>query len=200
MRTLSLPVLSLLTLASCSSLEVTRGSGIPLTDARKPAPFRKVEVSGAFEVAWTRSETPSVEVSGDDNLVPLVSTEVTGDTLEVRWKPNCIAVSPRLPLRVRLASAALAAAEVSGASTLDLKGLSGDALSLEVSGASRATLQGTLKALTVEVSGASTLDASALAAGSITGSVSGASSLTHAGKASRIDVEVTGASELKKGP
>ena len=139
MRIPILSVLCLVALASCSSLEVTRGSGVPLTDARKAVPFRKVSVSGAFEVAWTRADSPADEVSGDDNLVPLVSTEVTGDTLEVRWKPSCIAVNPRLPLRVRLASAGLSAASVSGASTLDLKGLSGDALSLEVSGASRAT-------------------------------------------------------------
>ena len=52
------------------------GSGTAKSEVRELQPFTEVDVGGVVNVELAIGATQRVEVSGDDNLVPLVTTAV----------------------------------------------------------------------------------------------------------------------------
>src|SRR6266853_3591056 len=74
---LILPVL----LSAC--IHGVRGSGVRKTEQRDLPVFNAIETSGAFDVEVTCQKPTSVEIEADDNIVPLVQTDVRGGVLYV---------------------------------------------------------------------------------------------------------------------
>ncbi|MEK7855263.1 MAG: DUF2807 domain-containing protein, partial [Acidobacteriota bacterium] len=56
----------------------TKGSGKVATDVRDLRDFKGIDVSGVFQVEITSQKDFGVEVEADDNLLPLIKTEVRG--------------------------------------------------------------------------------------------------------------------------
>ncbi len=170
-----------------------QGNGKPKTEPRQVAAFSKIELSGAFHADITAGAPQAVEISGDDNLVPLVTTEVKGDLLQLgTTKP----VRPKLDLVAKLATPTLAAVSMSGASQLELRGISGDAFDLDVSGAAQGMAAGATHKLSIHVSGAAEIDASALAAEDVTVVVSGSGDL-DVSATGVLDVSISGSGRVR---
>ena len=74
-----------LVLAACS---VTRGSGQLASESRPVTGFTKVELSGTGELTIEKTGTESLAISAEDNLLPLLTSEVSGDTLVLGTKRN----------------------------------------------------------------------------------------------------------------
>ena len=60
------------------------GSGNVASDKRDLTGFRAVDVGGVFQVEITAQKEFSVEVEGDDNLLPLIKTEVDDGVLKIQ--------------------------------------------------------------------------------------------------------------------
>ena len=58
-----------------------RGSGHVVTETRTVSPFSRVSASGIGRLILQPSDSEFVEVRADDNLLPLLGTEVRGGTL-----------------------------------------------------------------------------------------------------------------------
>jgi Putative auto-transporter adhesin, head GIN domain len=86
-----------LSLTGCS----LRGSGTAMTDSREVEAFESIEIGGAFEliVHVDPAAVQRVEVSGDDNIVPKVTTKVSGGELDVQIDGM---VRPKLDLKVEV--------------------------------------------------------------------------------------------------
>ena len=65
-----------------ASAQVT-GSGVVTEQTRPVGPFSKLRLDGAITVEARPAASASVSVRGDDNIVPLVTAEVQGETLSV---------------------------------------------------------------------------------------------------------------------
>jgi hypothetical protein len=153
------------------------GSGAAKEEAREVGPFTAVEVSGAIEAVVARGDKPGVTVSGDDNIVPLVVTEVRDGRLVVRVKED-VSVNFRLPLRAQVTAAELTEAVARGASTLKASAVGAGPFEARAEGASK-----------VEVEG--------LDGGDVTLSAQGASTVSASGTAVRVKVRATGASTVR---
>ena len=70
-------LMSLMLLTSCSDETIT-GSGRLVTETRDVSEFTSVSSEGVFEINITESETQSVEVTADDNIIHNVKTTVSG--------------------------------------------------------------------------------------------------------------------------
>src|SRR5712692_2201500 len=77
---LTLALSSLLLFTGCLGVH---GSGVRKTEKRDLPAFTSIETSGAFEVEVTCQKPASFEIEADDNLLPLIETEVTGGVLRV---------------------------------------------------------------------------------------------------------------------
>src|ERR671937_185417 len=65
-----------------------KGSGHVVEEARTIGEFTGIEVHGVVAADVTAGEAPSLKLSGDDNLLPLIITEVQDGRLIIRTRPN----------------------------------------------------------------------------------------------------------------
>jgi hypothetical protein len=158
-------------LGGCTALFGVEGSGTPKTEQRQVAPFERVEASGAVDVSIRSAPEASCQVSGDDNIVPLVITESVGSTLSIRTEKQ---IRPKTPLVVTLTTPKLSAVELSGACDADIGGVRGKRLDVRLSGAGEIDLTDVhLDHLEINISGAGEAAASG-SARSLSFGVSGA--------------------------
>ncbi|MEX1366366.1 MAG: head GIN domain-containing protein [Nannocystaceae bacterium] len=184
--------------ASClalalSSSACTRGSGDPGSAVRDPGDFDAIDVSGPFQVQIEVGPAASIVVSGDDNVVPKVRTEVVGSTLHIDLPGRVVT---KLPLSVAISVPALSDIDVGGASTVTVAGLETQDFEVDVSGASQLTLTGRSTELEAEISGASRLSATGLQVSKAKLEASGASKAEISVDDS-VDAEASGASTVR---
>jgi len=70
---------------ACSA---TAGSGQLATQPRQVSGFTSVELTGVGELSIDQTGTESLTVSAEDNLLPLLTSRVEGDTLILGKKPT----------------------------------------------------------------------------------------------------------------
>ena len=160
--------------ASCSVLG-ERGNGKVVKQERNVSAFDAIEVSGAFDVYLSLGSTQSVFLETDENLQPLIRTGVSGSTLKIDNKepihnPKC--------MKVYITVTDLKRIEVSGAVDVHTQNkLTLTELSVEISGATDATLDIAVQKLEV--------------------SSSGGSDLKFTGMANNVDMDVSGAVDIR---
>lgn len=174
-------------------LACTTGSGVRGQEDRSPGDFQALDVGGPFRVDVQVGPATKVTIAGDDNVVPLVRSELDGSTLHIDL-PGRVVLD--LPLTVSITTPALVELDASGASIVDLSGVRGDRFEVDVSGASTATLHGQATELDADVSGASRLHASELAATRVDVDASGAST-AEVEASEAVDAEASGASTVR---
>ncbi len=205
-------------LAGCvpvPSIERLTGSGRTVTKTYGLEEFSQVNVSSAFQVAISRADTFSVEVTVDDNLADKLDVRKAGDTLIIGVKPH-VGFFGNTTLKAKVSLPVLTGVELSGATNGMLAGfdsarplavtvsgaskLTGDIRSgdakMNVSGASTVELTGATQGLDVIVSGASTVALKQFTSADTKVSASGASHATVA-PAGKLTAEASGASSVR---
>src|SRR5438552_10291154 len=89
-----------------------RGSGVRKTEKRDLPAFTSIETTGDFEVEVTCQKSASFEIEGDDNLLPLIETEVKGGVLRVTTTKH---YSSRIGITLRIATPNLESVMSTGA-------------------------------------------------------------------------------------
>ena len=168
------------------------GNGHIKTDERSVSAFANIDIRGAFTVDW-QSGAPSVSITTDENLLPYVDSNVSGDTLHLRTREQ---IRPTHGIRVVISSPTRAGARISGAVKLAAKQLSGSKFALESRGASRVSLEGKIDELLADMTGASELAANELQTKTAEISTTGAGDAEVA-VAETLKVVITGAGSVK---
>ncbi len=201
--------------AACPVAAATvHGSGTARTESRALSAFSRVAPSGSFTVDIVAGDKPSAEVTADDNIVPLVITEVKGGVLAVHLKRNT-SVRTKTPIVVKITVPSLEGVSASGSGDTAVTGVPGkdvalllsgsgklawkgaaDAVSLKSSGSGAATLSGTAKKLEVRVSGSGDVDAGGLAVDDGAVSISGSGAVQVNAKAT-LDARIAGSGRVR---
>jgi hypothetical protein len=159
-RTLLFLSLALLALAlgGCkfSDFDKTTGSGTMKTEKRDVPAFKALDISGGYEVEIVAQKEQSLEIEADDNLLPLIKTEVSDGVLTIN---NEKSFNTRNKLRLRISVPSFVGIFTSGATEIAASNLKGDDFTVHASGASKIQLSGEIYQLAVEISGAGDLDA-----------------------------------------
>lgn len=165
--------LMLLAVGGCKfdSFSKTSGSGTMKLEKRTVPAFAAVDISGAYEVEIVVQKEQSVEIEGDDNLLPLIKTEVKNGVLSIT---NEKSFSTKHKLRVRISVPSLDGISTSGASDIVASNVKSDDFKIDASGAGRLKISGETKTLDVDISGAGEIDAKELRAQRVTIDSSGA--------------------------
>lgn len=174
----------------------TKGSGRAANESRAVGAFTAVEVRGVIDLDLTVGAGPSLELSGDHNLLPLVTTEVSGDRLIIATKEG---VRPELPLVARVTAPGPVKEILGrGATTIRARDLTGPSVRVEISGAGRADLAGEVEAAELRLSGAGSIDAQRLQAKTVDADLSGAGRM-KLGEPETLDADVSGAGHVEYG-
>lgn len=186
----------LVALPSCLCNRI-KGSGRAAVEKRSVSTFSEIEMAGAFKLIVNVDKTftgdPVVEVRGDDNIVPLVTTRVSGDTLEVdsggEW------LSPKLPLTVSARVTFLEQIDLAGSVDALVRGLDGDSFEIQCAGSADVGLQGRVGELRIDVAGSADIDAVKLSASEVEVDIAGSAEASVCATDS-LEVDIAGSGKV----
>ncbi len=177
---LALALLVLATLA-CSALSVAPntvvGSGHVISESRTVPSFTGVELQGSADVKVVPGRAQSVVVEADDNIVPLIETTVRSGTLVISNKPNTNIMSPN-HIRVTVTMNNPSRVVLGGSGDMNVSGVSGPDLTVELSGSGGVTVTGTADQVTIALPGSGNINCEALRAKSATVTIMGSGTVT----------------------
>lgn len=166
--------LALLLLAGCR--DGVRGSGTAKTESRAVADFDEISVSSGIQAEVKVGAKGPVELRGDDNLLPLVETDVTGRKLRIRLKPGT-QLDPSSPIRAVVLAPDAKALDANSGAKIDASGIDNAACSVKASSGASLEAKGTTGALDAHASSGAKLNAGGLAAKSVNADASSGASL-----------------------
>jgi hypothetical protein len=139
----------------------TIGSGVVRTESRPVQGFTAVMAGAGGRVIIERTGVESLQITADDNILPLVDATVSNGRLILGLKPNT-SVTTRAGILFRVTVRDLAMIDASGRSHVDLSDIDARQLTVHLSGASSLTASGAVDDLTMDLSGASRFEGAAL--------------------------------------
>lgn len=213
-RILIASIASILTIASCSRYRI-EPSGIIVTDTRNITGFRNITVEDGLNVEIVPSDSESVAVEADDNVVPFIETYTTGSNLIIKIKNNTW-IKGHPHIKVTVNATELTAVSGSGGSQINSTGiindekfllelsggsqfsgsLDSDGSKLSLSGGSHASIQGWSFSVHLVCSGGSVIKGNALSTNEVYATLSGGST-TELKVNNTIEVIASGGSIFK---
>jgi hypothetical protein len=159
-------ILSLVLLSACN-FTVANGSGKVISQNRQVSGFSQVSLSGIGQLIISQGSTESLTIDAEDNILPRITTTVTGDTLHIDFKNDNFQtnVIPTKPIVFHLTVKNISGVQLSGAGSVDAANLTSDNLSVSSSGAgSMHLLSITAQSIHSEISGVGNIELSGKAA------------------------------------
>ena len=163
MRKVALLLLISLLVSAChhGMMANVKGSGNRQSQKREIAPFTSISTEGAFTIEVVCQKDVSLEVEGDDNILPLVTTEVSNNVLRLS---NSSGYTTNEPVKVKISVPNLEEFRVSGAGNIDIKGMNNDRFKIDTDGAPTINVSGKTKLVDIHSNGAGKINTNNLSA------------------------------------
>ncbi len=189
-----------------------RGSGTMATETRDVSGFTEVDLSGSGKALISVTGTESLTVEAEDNILPLLTTEVRNGRLVLGVKQG---ISPTRGIVYTITVVSLESVELSGSGLVSATGVDAGDFDVEISGSGTVVAEGAAGSLDLSISGSGSFDGedlvSALGNVSLSGSgsavvnvkddldvrVSGSGSVRYLGEPS-VSVSIFGSGDVSK--
>jgi hypothetical protein len=184
-------LVALFVVAGCTWVGV-QGSGNARTELRNVPAFSVVSVAGSIDADIAIGPESRVEITGDDNIVPLITTDVHGDRLEIDSRKS-FRTSGHLVAKITMPR--LTGIGLTGSGNITAHGVQADRLGVTLSGSGTIRADGTAHEAEVEVAGSGTVALDQLAAERASVSLSGSGDVAVAASKA-LDVSITGSGDV----
>jgi hypothetical protein len=162
-----------------------KGSGKRVVEKRNITPFKSISAEGAFTIEVTCQKDLGLEVEGDDNVLAVVTAEVSNNVLQLRNTKN---YSTSEPVTFRISVPNLEGISVEGAGNVNIRGLNNDKFAIDSQGAPTINVSGNTKLVDIDSSGAGKID---------THNLHAARAVVDSKGVSRIDLDVADQLDVK---
>ena len=169
-----------------------KGSGKRMTQKRDVPAFTSISTEGAFDVEVVCQKDPGVVIEADDNIIPLISTEVSGNVLRLKPLRN---YSVEDAPKVKITVPNIEAFSADGAGKMAISGINNDKLQISLNGAPTLTAAGTTKQIGIDINGAAKIDTHNLRAPHAIVDSKGVSKV-DLGVTDQLDVTISGPSHV----
>lgn len=169
-----LVLISIFSTTGCNNFGI-HGNGIIKDEQRDISDFDAIDVGGFYDIEIRCGKKPNLIITGDDNLISLIKTEVRGNTLHIWNKKN---ISTRRKIRIEITTENLTSINSSGASKIFATNINSNNFTVDASGACNLRILGNTEELTINSSGASNINAEKMKAKIVRVDLSGASHAT----------------------
>jgi hypothetical protein len=165
LRGLVLGAATLITVVAVSACDGgvfgVRGSGNVITESRDVSGFNEITLLGSGSVVVEVNGSESLTVEAEDNIMPLLKTEVRNGRLELSVESS---ISPTVEVKYTITAASLDGVSISGSGDVAATGIDAESFDVEISGSGRVEPTGTADTLTLRISGSGRYDGEGLAA------------------------------------
>ncbi|MFL6799394.1 MAG: head GIN domain-containing protein [Xanthobacteraceae bacterium] len=148
--------------SDCSGKECIKGSATLVTQSRAVGRFTAITLDSIGDLTVERTGTDSLAVTTDDNLQPIVTSEVKNGTL-VLAEHGCRNCSPT-KIAFKVTAAELSNIALPGTGSADVSQLDAPTFTVTMDGTGSLKLTGKVDELKVGLSGTGSCDASGLVA------------------------------------
>ena len=204
MKKLLLLAIGAVMLAGCSVISNLSTGGPQIVGSGKLASvtqtvgsFKSVKLEGSMDADISIGKQSGIKIEGDDNIIPNVKTEVSGDTLHIYMESG--SYSSKRQLKVTFSVPELSSVVLDGSGNLAVNSYKGDSLALTINGSGDVKADGETRKLDATVNGSGDLslfglkaadarinirgsgDAEVNAAKSLDGSIAGSGSIRYKG-------------------
>jgi len=132
-----------------------KGSGKRVVEKRNITSFTSISTEGSFSIEVTCQKDLGLEVEGDDNVLSVVTAEVSNNVLRLRNSKNYASDEP---VKFRISVPNIEGLSVEGAGHIDIKGLNNDKFEIDSEGAPAISVSGKTKLVDIDSSGAGKID------------------------------------------
>ena len=171
------------------------GSGRMVSESRPVQGFHNVAVTGGVQALVTFTQDDTLEITAEDNILPLVEAMVSDGRLTLGWRSGSGSVSSH-GVVCRVGARGLRGVSATGGARIEVEGIDGGDFAIDLSGASSFAGSGSVERLRMDLSGASRVDAAGLTARFVTARLTGAS-VARLRVVDALVVTATGASLLE---
>jgi hypothetical protein len=162
----------------------TVGSGRSQTETRPVAHFDAIAVSDGIQLTVRQGTTEGLQLSADDNLLPLIETVVEpgkqGTTLKIRVRRG-ESISTRSPMQATVDVVTLQALSLAGSGRVDLGSLQTKELRLSLAGSGDARLDG-------------------LSADTLSVRIAGSGNVQGSGRSAQVNIKISGSGDVDLTP
>lgn len=143
-------VAALLGAACGSDPDGVEGSGDVQSEERSVSGFDEILLEGGGRIIVDVGETESLTIEAEDNLLPLLSTEVEGSRLELRTRES---ISPTRPIVYTVSAIAFEGISIVGSGDVEATNLDCESFDASVAGAGNLDLTGQCDGLDLSITG-----------------------------------------------
>ena len=167
---LAASILMLSVVLGACSVFGERGSGTMAIEARDVSGFSEIDLSGSGMVLVSVTGTESLTVEAEDNILPLLTTEVSDGRLILGENQSIL---PTRDIVYTVTVINLEAVTVSGSGSVAAVDVAANRFEVDISGSGTVTPEGVSERLDVSISGSGAFKGEALVSATGTVSVSG---------------------------
>ncbi|TVQ51110.1 MAG: DUF2807 domain-containing protein [Saprospirales bacterium] len=191
-----------------------KGSGNIITETRSLDAFSKLHLAGSHHVQYVRADGFSIEITGDDNLMEFIKTEVKNDELSIKTKQG-VSLSPSHKIQMRVTAPNVSDFNLSGSGNINIDNLVGEEVNFQISGSGNIAadlaaietisrisgsgsvrLTGNSEIARFIVSGSGSIQAGEMESKFVSVNITGSGSVaTHAD--TELDIKITGSGNLR---
>lgn len=166
------------------------GSGNVMTEERPVGPFNRLRLAITANVMIGGTGSQSLSVTADDNVLPLLISEVRNGTLVLSHKRGTSFEGKTPSFRITVSE--LRSIDFSGSGIVMGANLTGESLSISHSGSGRIMLAGQVHEVNLSLRGSGTIDTAKISAKQVRVVLSGSGAVTVAAS-DLLDVQLSGA-------
>lgn len=188
-------------LSACGSggiaLGVTRGSGNVKTESRQVSGITAVQLDTSGDLTLSQGESESLTIEAEDNLLPLLTSDVSSGTLKLGTKPNT-GISATKPIKYTLVVKSLASLELNGSGNIIASDLTSvDKFTVQSNGSGDISLAAlSTNDTTVHLAGSGKLTIANLASAKVVLKIDGSGDAQIAGTTTDQTVSITGSGDF----
>jgi hypothetical protein len=160
-----------------------QGQGPVTSETREVGAFSRIEATAGIRIVVHIGPSEAVEVSAQENLLPVIATDLRGDTLSIEASEDFTTLEP---VTITVVVPALDGITLSGGSQAVIDGLDGESLELRIRGGAQVTAAGSVDSVGLDAGGGAMASLEDLSARVATVSMDGgaAATLTASGEVS----------------
>ena len=147
--------------AGCMLHEQVAGSGKRAREKREIAAFTSISTEGAYQIEVVSQQSLGLEIEADDNILPLITTDVSNGVLHIKSKRS---FSVSRPIVLKISTPNIESISASGAGSVEVSNLKNDKFEIDSNGAPSIKVSGETGTIDIEANGAGNVDAHRLRA------------------------------------
>jgi hypothetical protein len=190
-KLLLISLISIFTLTSCNWHRV-RGNGSIKSEARDVSAFEAITCDGAYEVQIDCQQKQSLAIETDENLLPLVKTEVHNKTLHIDTKGMLL---PTNRIRITVSVPNISEFKANGSAEGDINNVSNNELDVAIHGSGKLRMNGKSDRVHITVSGSGKIDAMSLISENSDIQINGSGNI-QVYATNSIDVQINGSGKV----